>query len=271
MMAYDGQFVLALLHDGSPVREINGKVHLPFHAEYKVRLKSKHSHLRAKARVWIDGRKVSNLGDFILNPGETLDLERFLDESMSAGRCFKFVPLSDSRVNDPTDSNNGLIKVEFYREISYDNVLKPVHPIVRKGGPYRDPHLDSSGSVYESGWVTYAGSPSLTGTTCYASNSSRSFSSLNMVSAGNPGATVEGAHSNQGFIYGNDFQTEMYPVTLTLNVRGLERSRPSPNPTVICPGVGPKKERFCGHCGKRRSRKSDAFCGRCGNSFKVAR
>ena len=116
MMAYDSQFVVVVLHDGHPVREINGTASVPFNSEYKIRLKNKHSYLRAKARVWVDGRKASNLGDFILNAGETLDLERFLDSDLDSGNRFKFVPLSDGRVNDPTDPSNGVIKVEFYRE-----------------------------------------------------------------------------------------------------------------------------------------------------------
>ncbi len=69
-MMYDSQFVICILKNGSPVREIDGKVTLPFHSEYKVRLKNKHSNLRAKAKVWNDGREVSNLGDFILKPNE---------------------------------------------------------------------------------------------------------------------------------------------------------------------------------------------------------
>lgn len=269
-MAYGSQFVLAILHDGSPVREINGKVHLPFHSEYKVRVKNKHGHLRAKARIWIDGRQVSNLGDFILSPGQSLDLERFLDESMHSGNRFKFVPLSDSRVNDPTDSDNGIVKIEFYREL--DNFWNPpvkITPIpYRKGfsptsaGPYNGPEVGH--------WVNLTGtstSPSYT-TRCYNNADSVSLMSSSM---GQPGATVDGAHSNQSFTYGSDFQTELYPVTLTLQIRGIERGPRPPrrsleNPVVVSPS---KKERFCSNCGKRRARKSDVFCGRCGTPFKV--
>ena len=110
MMSYSEQFVLCVLHNGSPIREIDRAVSLPYHSEYKVRLKNKHAFLRAKARVWIDGRQVSNLGDFILGPNETIDLERFVTESMTTGKRFKFVPLDDGRVNDPTDPENGIIK-----------------------------------------------------------------------------------------------------------------------------------------------------------------
>lgn len=266
-MAYDSQFVLCVLHKGSPVREINGKVHVPFGSEYNIRLKNKHSYLRAKARVWIDGRQVSNLGDFILQPGQTLDLERFLDSSLSQGSRFKFVPLSDSRVNDPTDSENGIVKVEFYREYDFKiNWTKTVSPIT----PRR--------STGDSDW-TFTSNPSWTintgpfdtltfNTNSLGASKITSSTSVNFLAActtPSNGATVEGGISNQQFVEGADFTTDLFPTTLTLQIRGIENNRPS-NPVVVNNGEQ-KKVRFCSNCGKRRSRRSDKFCGRCGNTF----
>jgi hypothetical protein len=273
MMAYDSQFVLCVLHDGSPVREINGKVSIPFSSEYKIRLKNKHPNLRAKARVWVDGRKASGLGDFILGPGETLDLERFLDESMTSGRRFQFVPLSDSRVNDPTDSDNGIIKVEFYREVQnyFDNWKITINP----GDPTRPPKpwtpRDPWNPTWSSETITTGGRR--VSSHCYNSFSS-SLSAQNIVAPiaqSQLGATVEGSHSGQSFVYGSDFSTEVFPTTLTLRLRGITASNPHP---TVCPGVKPPKhnrERFCGSCGKRRSRMSDRFCGRCGASYQTVR
>jgi len=270
MMAYDNQFVLAIMHNGSPVREITGKVVLPFNSEYKIRLKNKHSYLRAKARVWVDGRKASNLGDFILKPGETLDLERFLDESMTSGRCFKFVPLSDRRVNDPTDEENGIIKVEFYRELDWANRIvvdpwsvKPITP-----GPYGgrgstgrlsfDWNINTSPTTFEG-----AGSESL------CSNSIQS--SVNYLSSpGQSGATVEGGHSGQKFVEGADFSTEIYPVTLRLKIQGPKKKRPEhlqeESGFKFPRKPKPKKVRYCSECGARRMRGAN-FCHRCGQKY----
>lgn len=285
-MMYDQQFVLAVIHDGCPVREIGGKVTLPFNSEYKIRLKNKNS-VRAKARVWIDGRKASTLGDFIIHPGETLDLERFLDESMSEGRRFKFVPISDGRVNDPTDSDNGIIKVEFYKEnISADwNIIdisthkleipKPGQPYPKDNGPNwgYNPTYDSAGAP-------------LTGGGRGSSCSTQTFTSSNLVSnsniincnyvapassPGQAGATVEGGHSNQNFVVGDEFETDMFPTTLTLRVQGplgnvgppeLVRKQRRPRPQ--------KKRRFCPFCGKRKQR-ATRFCGGCGEEFNRSR
>ena len=183
MMAYNNKFVLAVLHNGSPVREIGRTVHLPFHSDYKVRIKNKQPFLRAKARVWIDGRQVSNLGDFILQPNETLDLERFLDASMTSGNKFKFVPLSDGRVNDPTDPENGVIKVEFYKETKWfpAETFKITLPPTR----WRDNSTPIDGTVPFT--FTSAGGTSNSINSCF----------MNCVSSNgdSAGATVEGGYS----------------------------------------------------------------------------
>lgn len=265
MMAYDSQLVLAIIHNGSPVREINGKVTLPFNSEYKIRLKNKHPYLRAKARVFVDGRKASNLGDFIVHAGETVDLERFLDESMTSGRRFKFVPLSDGRVNDPTDPENGIIKVEFYREVDFCNRVVinpdpwPTQPI--KPRPY-SPRRGGTGSPT---FDWYVNTNSTTFKSSLAS-SSNSVSSANYLSSpGQEGATVEGGRSGQKFVEGDDFLTETFPVTLQLRIQGPKKRKP-----VNCPEVKPPrkpvKARYCPECGARRIRNA-RFCHRCGAAY----
>jgi len=222
----------------------------------------------------VDGRKVSGLGDFILSPGETLDLERFLDESMTSGRRFRFVPLSDSRVNDPTDSDNGLIKVEFYREVynHFDNWQITINP----GDPTRPPKpwtpRDPWNPTWSSETITTGGRRM--SSHCYNSVGNASFTSslsaqniVAPVAQSQLGATVEGGHSGQSFVYGADFSTETFPTTLTLRLRGLSVLSSSSIESRVVVTPGRNRERFCGSCGKRRSRMSDRFCGRCGTSY----
>ncbi len=265
MMAYDSQFVLCVLHNGSPIREIGGVTHLPFHSSYKVRLKNKNAFLRAKAKVWIDGRQVSNLGDFILNPNDTLDLERFLDESMTSGRRFKFVPLEDGRVNDPTDPENGIIKVEFYRERPY-TPRPPIRPIRKSYG------LGSGGSgtaspIWQYTHPTTLGSSTLGGggaTSCYASNNIMPVAASYVPE--DAGATVEGGHSGQSFTYGSDFQTESRPVTLTLRIRGLDRREMDWEDRPSRSKKQKKRIRFCPSCGAKRHGMAK-FCASCGTAY----
>lgn len=252
MMAYDNQFVICVLHNGRVLRESNrGMVHIPYNGQYKIRLKNKHTYLRAKARVSVDGRSVSNLGDFILQAGETLDLERFLDYSMSEGSRFKFVPLSDERVSDPTDHNNGLIKVEFYREIPR---TPPRRLLKKSAAAFNTNYGGRGGSPWGANNLNESVSVNYVNTTLT--------SSIMPISADGAGATIEGGHSEQAFVYGDDFSTEAFPVTLTLQLRGLERSkwgyeedthpRPRKRRIKFCPGCGAHRrnlEKFCGECG----------------------
>jgi len=261
MMAYDSQFVLCVLHKGSPVREIGGTVHLPFHSSYKVRVKNKHSFLRAKARVWIDGRQVSNLGDFILQPNETLDLERFLDESMSSGNRFKFVPLGDGRVNDPTDPENGIIKVEFYRETQpMPRPRPPIRPLRKGFSPGLTGTLDTN---YVNDSFTYTSGGGGGTTSCsvnYVSNS------ITPIADSAAGATVEGGYSGQSFVYGSDFQTEFYPVTLELRLRGLDRREMDWDDHPRTPRQPKKRIKFCPSCGAKRHGMAK-FCDSCGTAY----
>ena len=272
-MAYDSQFVLCVLHKGSPVREIGSVVHLPFHSEYKVRLKNKHPFLRAKARVSIDGRQVSNLGDFILQPNETLDLERFLDESMTNGRRFKFVPLGDSRVNDPTDEENGIIKVEFYREKRWDppRPRPPIRPLKRgfspnitgsSGGP--DWNYNPSSTTLGNQTFTGGGGGTTSCSVNYVSNSIMPINDSYVPE--DAGATVEGGHSGQSFVYGSDFQTEPYPVTLELAIRGVDRREMDWDDRPRAPRQPKKRIKFCPSCGARRHGMAK-FCDSCGTAY----
>ena len=273
MMAYDSQFVICVLHNGHPVREINGTVSVPFSSEYQIRLKNKHSYLRAKARVWVDGRKASNLGDFILKAGETLDLERFLDNDLDSGNKFKFVPLSDRRVNDPTDPSNGIIKVEFYREQEPDNDWKfTINPKPWKPVKPQTPRKDDDFSwQYTPTVFTNSGRRSSCGPTTSETlcNVSVNYISNSFVDT-SAGATVEGSHSEQSFVYGDSFQTDTYPTTLTLKLKGI--SKPEPLECQVWEKGDSttrrkKKVRFCSHCARRRSRMAYRFCSRCGNSY----
>lgn len=113
--ATQDDFTLTILKDGNPMREFSGEVAIPFDTEYKLRLKNNNQR-RCSATVWIDGAKVSEMGSFIINGNDLLDLERFLNDSLTKGMRFKFVPLDHPDIDDPNRAENGIIKVEFRLE-----------------------------------------------------------------------------------------------------------------------------------------------------------
>src|ERR1019366_2755902 len=115
MDMYRDSYVLALMVDGKIQKESDdGSVLIPFGSEYVIRLKNK-LRKRAVADVWIDG-KIACKG-IVLNANETVDLERFVtDGNLTEGKRFKLARLTDPKVDQPNDSENGNIEVNFYPE-----------------------------------------------------------------------------------------------------------------------------------------------------------
>ena len=164
-------FTLTVLHNDQPIREFNGQVAIPFYEEYKLRLKNSNDR-RCIAKVWIDGAPVSKLGDPIIDTNGYLDLERFLDRSLTEGKRFKFVPLTDPEVDDPTRTENGIIRVQFVfeRAVELYNGIIIIEQIEKPDG-----------------WVFQYLDSTMTSTTINCSNGV------------SPGATVGGGYSDQSF------------------------------------------------------------------------
>ena len=117
-VAYDNPYVSFVTPYISPTKEVA----VPFNSEYQLRIKNGHS-LRATAKVYIDGALVSQLGDFVVPSSGSIDLERFLDRSLTEGKRFRFVSLDHPDVDDPSRAENGLIRVEFRLERKVDPMI----------------------------------------------------------------------------------------------------------------------------------------------------
>ena len=117
-------FTVTVIHNENPLSEIDRQVTMPFNEEYKIRLNNTYDR-RCSVRVYIDGALVSNLGDFIIRGGSELALERFVNDSLTEGKCFKFVPLDHPDVPDPNRKENGTIKVEFRLEQEREKYIVP--------------------------------------------------------------------------------------------------------------------------------------------------
>ncbi len=264
---YKDGFVISIMRDGRPLRESGRTVRMPFDSEYKIRLKNKHGK-SCKARVTIDGTPVSQLGDFVISSWGTLDLERFVNDSLNKGKKFKFISAKSGEVQDPTNSDNGLIRVEFY--------LAKNGPIVitRDGWGYppyfpeRDSEIwpcngDSTddygkkrkrkrGARLDGDTYQQAGSPV---NSFYCSTNVSFTNNVTDTIPDDKGATVEGGDSNQSFMTVSDFETEIAPVVLELELRAPRD------------GVAPEPRRnYCGSCGARR-RGRDKYCPQCGRRF----
>lgn len=267
---YRDKFVLSIIHNGYSMRESGywseKEVALPFDSEYKIRLKNKNDR-SCTARVLIDGKQVSKLGDFIINANGTIDLERFVGSSLERGKRFKFVPLDHPDVDDPTSSNNGIIKVEFRLARKENGIKVNIGPITWKPWDWNDrnPWLVSGDPTYDGtagGGFVYSNITRTDGeapiTHCFSSNFASDGAEIAKASPRNveDGATVEGGRSNQSFVYSN-LDVEDFPTTiLQLKIVGIKDTKQ----------VDKLIHRYCSKCGSKVKR-ADRFCSECGKKL----
>lgn len=124
MSAFQSQLVASVIYNNQPVRETNegGRrtCYIPFNSEYRLKLKNT-TGLRALAKVSIDGTPIIS-GDrkFLLHGYGEFEIERFVTD-LNQGKKFKFISLEQGsatgELQDPSSPLNGLIRVEFFKEI----------------------------------------------------------------------------------------------------------------------------------------------------------
>lgn len=233
---FKDNFVLAIKTSGGEVlRESGGSVYLPFDSEYKIFLKNSNFR-RVAVKVRIDGTEVTN-GSIILNAFQDVDLERFIvDGNLEAGKKFKFVSISDPAVQDPTNSKNGIVEVEFRleKDVSKWNVTYFPSFIY-----HNIPTFKSTTEGFTSNF-------------CCSLSSAESFAaSVNNMR----GATIEGEQSNQKFVPVTIGELGE-PIVLSLQILApLSSTQPIT--------VSDTRYKYCSSCGKKL-KYNDRYCSECG-------
>ena len=196
-----GEFVCNVILD-EPVKEVDGIAVVPFDAEYKLLLKNNNNR-RASAKITIDGSPISSFGDLVINANSAVTLERFITESLTEGKKFKFVPLDNPAVDDPSREENGLIRVEFKLEKKQEYIEWEYSPNLNLLLP-----LDGWGRLDDPDW----NSEDLQMLNTLASTSIN----CSTTSAA-PGATIGGSESVQKFHKIDiDFKDEVWVVEIRL-------------------------------------------------------
>lgn len=270
-------FVIAVLNNGKVLREVNGTVFLPFNSEYTIRVKNPTGY-RVGVVIDVDGTEITN-GKVVIDPRDSIDLKRMLvNGDMYNGPALKFVPLSDGRVQDPTSSENGVIKVRFYKEVSIpknytygsdyyrvkfsdvDNTVGTDPGFLRNLGSSAVRNAQTKGIVGQS----IFGSSAETLCSSHDSFSGNIERRVTCSTAGQAGATVEGSNVSQQF---KQVSMEFEPfacATLVLRMRGLEEPVFSKSKEKLyCTNCGGKikiTDNFCGKCGARNVHKSNLRC-----------
>jgi hypothetical protein len=267
-MMYSNDCVLAILHKGKVLRETNGEVHLPFGSNYKIRAKN-NGLGRVKVKIKVDDTYIHPDNQvFVINSGDHLDLERMItDGNLKSGPKLKFVALSNGRVQDPSNKDNGVVTVEFYRETVYtrpyiyDKPLKPIEPY--DGGIIYDINTTHLGSHTGGGTfdccttsTNYVNSDMSSGSIGCSLTTNTGGGMRTKSSKVSNGATVTGKKSSQKFSLTNDFATDYFPATLTLKIFGLDEPK----------FVKDTRNKFCDNCG-RKNRFKAKFCSQCGRKI----
>jgi len=192
-MAYQQGVVASIFINNKPVREFNFKgqrtCKIPFGSEYQIFIKNRTSS-RGYVSIDIDGTDVLGFKQLVMKPHDEIMLERFVDD-LDRGKKFRFISLEEGmrtgEIQDPTNEDNGLITVTFYKEI-----IEPPTTIHVTGTKITQCQV---------------GGASLTSDTVL-----RAYT----------GATVEGANSSQNFSLTEEvFPTECTPIELSIKLIGI--------------------------------------------------
>lgn len=217
-MGYSNGYIASIILKNQPLREFKYEgrrtVKVPFGSEYVLRLKNK-SKGPALVEVMIDGTDVLNGSQLILKEGETIDLERFVDDS-SKGKKFKYISLeqgaASGEIDDPYRDENGLVRVTFHRAYKFPDLssITPTYQtlgtgIYTKGSPsYSIGETIFGGRIDNNcrGLVSNGSSVNtifMSSTSCSADTALVNDLPYASDLPQDKGATVEGSVSSQGF------------------------------------------------------------------------
>jgi len=272
-MAYNNRYVASIRAGGKVLKDFQHKgderaVYIPNNTEYEILLKNL-TGTRCGVSILIDGSDALGGKHFLLNPGDTQHIERFVptDDLSSPGSKFKAVHADSGDGGiDPSNKDNGLIEIRFFREdtgrsltyVTMDHMIPDYGPIIGDSS-------DGRGALqsYQAYCATSAGSPcgeEAAMNFCRGSSAGGQHVNGPEKTFGKIGgrkakkmATAEGGKSNQSFTLAD--------VPLETSASGVVKLRLLSTETTPIT----KKTRFhCRHCGQWGIRPQDRFCCYCG-------
>ncbi len=216
------------------------------------------------AKIWINNKLISESG-LVLKPGQRYFLERFIDSNNK----FKYETYAVDGSGDTSRAiaNNGLVKVEFYKETCFNSIFSkpPIfggswttypnwnQPYYQQpiGAPIGVPNIWCGSSLIGTA-VNYANST-------VTNNASANFSFTSSVSQDSieTGRIEKGGASDQSFVSIN-MNFESIPFA-TSNWHILPHS--------IQPMEVSQLRNYCAGCGTRVKKQSWKFCPSCGESL----
>lgn len=219
-------------------------------------------------KIKLNGKQI-NGGGLVLNPGQRIFLERFLDSP----KKFKF---ETYEVDDTPEvryaiNNNGLVEVEFYREVPLVINFEPTKYTycdsrrVVLGGPSSKPNFDpfytTCGTASFNGDSTFYSTATPSINYCVTADTVNSSGSYTITASSNifeTGRVEEGSNSDQKFV----------DVNKTFQVLPFQISKVKilPDSQKIYTADDLKHRKYCSECGKK-VKTNDKFCSQCGTKL----
>jgi hypothetical protein len=253
---YSDKLVVALKSQNKILREFKDTVYCPFGSEYSVFVKNLNT-VRALVSVFIDGTDIAEGTSFIVQPGESIDLERFVKNgNMDSGNKFKFIERTANIENHRgITAEDGLIRVEFKFERRNNSAMS--NPVNGSRVLYSGGVQGSLNGDYRSKSIASLGSVAMTYLSDIAPQCSITATSVNDV-----GITAPGSVSEQQFTRGQYFPTESMVYNIVLKIVGELDQKPVAVPVTV------KSKPRCESCGKV-NKAASKFCSECGTSLTI--
>lgn len=259
---YSQKFAIAIKNNGTPLREINEKVYLPFGSEYSILLKNLNT-VRAAATVEIDGKNVTEGLQLVVEPNSSFEIERYIrNENLNQGNRFKFIERS-SKIEQARGIgiDDGLVRVTFQFEKPVTQYTTRTNWLVK--GDFDDDNWGNLGNYQNTGWKGHPGI-TVSNTLGNVNNSRRISYSKNGVKmkSSKAGITAPGSISNQNFSVVSGINLELTVYVMILKLLGSNDEKYVTKPLTT------KTRRTCITC-RHSNNPGNKFCQECGTSLVI--
>lgn len=243
---YENKLACALKVNGKVLREHKDTVYLPFNSEYTILLKNLNS-VKCLVSLELDGRDVGGGNKFIIQPGQSLEVERFIaNGNLKEGNRFKFIERTGKiEEHRGIKVEDGLLRIKFQFEL----MIPQFNHIYDSWNSTR-----SIGRMYSKGPSDIIGASNIS---CSTNSAQLSSTPINDV-----GITVEGSKSTQQFSSGHIGALDAQEHVMVVKLLGGTGDKLVTEPVTV------KRKATCKTCGTKNSSKLK-FCGECGTALEI--
>jgi hypothetical protein len=270
---HSNNLVVAIKADGQILRELDGKVLMPFGKEYDILIKNLGT-TRCVVNIAIDGDDKTGSG-LIIAAGQTITLERSIkDDNLEQGNRFKFIARTAAiEAHRGIKAEDGLINVKFEFEMPQHISLSPWTSSILRSSPgkmgagtydgtYQNHGSHSGPDAVLGGSYTTAQAQSMPTSQTYDCSTATTTSTGCIGSVAQPGITVPGSISDQKFVAATPLRGTGVKHSMTLQLLAVVGDIPVTKPITV------KAKPECITCGKK-NRATAKFCDQCGTSLTI--